>query len=45
MKAARSISFDRLKAARKFEDKAFLEQIKAMREEWKALPIIFGRNG
>ncbi len=33
VKAARSISFDRLKAARKFEDKAFLEQIKAMREE------------
>ena len=27
VKAARSISFDRLKAARKFEDKAFLEQI------------------
>ena len=45
VKAARSISFDRLKAARKFEDKAFLEQIKAMREEWKALPITFGRNG
>ncbi|MDO5141412.1 MAG: helicase-exonuclease AddAB subunit AddA [Eubacteriales bacterium] len=33
--AARSIAFDRLKAARGFEDKAFLEQIKAMREEWK----------
>lgn len=37
VKAARSISFDRLKAARKFEDKAFLEQIKAMREEWKGV--------
>lgn len=37
VKAARSISFDRLKAARKFEDKAFLEQIKAMREEWKSV--------
>lgn len=37
VQAARSISFDRLKAARKFEDKAFLEQIKAMREEWKGV--------
>ena len=36
VEAARAIKFDRLKAARKFEDKAFLEQIKAMREEWKS---------
>ncbi len=33
--AAKSVSFDRLKAARKFDDKQFLEEIKAMREEWK----------
>lgn len=33
--AAQEISFDRLKAARGFEDKAFLEHIKALREEWK----------
>lgn len=37
VQAARSISFDRLKAARKFEDKAFLEEIKALREEWKTV--------
>lgn len=36
IEAARSITFDKLKAARGFEDKAFLEEIKAMREEWKA---------
>ena len=35
VEAARSITFDRLGAARKFEDKAFLEEVKAMREEWK----------
>ena len=35
VETARRITFDRLKAARKFEDKAFLEEIKAMREEWK----------
>ena len=35
VEAARSISFDRLKAVRGFEDKALLEEIKAMREEWK----------
>ena len=34
--AAQQITFDRLKAARGFEDKAFLEHIKALREEWKA---------
>nr|WP_297173802.1 helicase-exonuclease AddAB subunit AddA [uncultured Agathobaculum sp.] len=33
--AARSIAFDRLKAARGFDDKALLEEIKAMRGEWK----------
>nr|WP_297283784.1 helicase-exonuclease AddAB subunit AddA [uncultured Agathobaculum sp.] len=37
VEAAQSITFDRLKAARKFEDKAFLEEIKAMREEWKTV--------
>ena len=37
VESARSISFDRLKAARKFEDKAFLEEIKGMREEWKTV--------
>ena len=37
VEAARRITFDRLKAARKFEDKAFLEEIKAMREEWKTV--------
>ena len=37
VEAARSITFDRLGAARKFEDKAFLEEIKAMREEWKTV--------
>lgn len=37
VKAARSISFDRLKAARGFEDKALLEEIKALREEWKTV--------
>ena len=35
VESARSISFDRLKAVRGFEDKALLEEIKAMREEWK----------
>lgn len=37
VEAARSITFDRLKAARKFEDKDFLEEIKALREEWKTV--------
>ena len=37
VETARSIKFDRLKAARKFEDKAFLDEIKAMREEWKSV--------
>ena len=37
VETAQSITFDRLKAARKFEDKAFLEEIKAMREEWKTV--------
>ena len=37
VEAARSIAFDRLKAARKFEDKDFLEEIKALREEWKTV--------
>ncbi len=37
VEAAQSITFDRLKAARKFEDKAFLEEIKALREEWKTV--------
>ncbi|MDO4270942.1 MAG: helicase-exonuclease AddAB subunit AddA [Eubacteriales bacterium] len=37
VEAARSITFDRLKAARGFEDKALLEEIKALREEWKTV--------
>lgn len=37
VEAAQSITFDRLKAARKFEDKAFLEEIKTLREEWKTV--------
>lgn len=37
VETAQSITFDRLKAARKFEDKAFLEEIKALREEWKTV--------
>lgn len=37
VEAAQSITFDRLKAARRFEDKAFLEEIKALREEWKTV--------
>ena len=37
VEAAQSVTFDRLKAARKFEDKAFLEEIKALREEWKTV--------
>lgn len=33
--AAQAVSMDRLKAARGYEDKEFLEKMKAYREEWK----------
>lgn len=37
VRAARAIRFDRLGAARGFEDKALLEYIKTLREEWKTV--------
>ena len=37
LEAARAVSPQRLKAARKFEDKDLLEELKALREEWKTV--------
>lgn len=35
--AAQNITFDRLKSIRGYEDKAFLESLKARRDEWKTV--------
>jgi len=37
LKAARAVSPARLKAARQFEDKDLLEELKTLREEWKTI--------
>ena len=37
VESARGIAFDTLRSPRGYEDKAFLEHIKALREEWKTV--------